>query len=79
MRESFVQGLFLGLFLFVGFWLLVVALLIIASMFAVLGPVGGAAVAIVLLGLCFVTLHRIFKRARAAWKAAKRASELSSS
>jgi hypothetical protein len=54
------------------------AVLIIAAMFAVLGPVGGAIVAIVLLGLCFVTLYRIFRRVRAAWKAAKRASELSS-
>ncbi len=61
-----------------GFWLLVVAVLIIAAMFAVLGLVGGAVVAIVLLGLCFVTLHRILRRVRAAWKAAKRASELSS-
>ena len=56
-----------------------VALLLIAAMFAVLGPVGGAVVAIVLLGLCFVTLRRIFRRVRAAWKAAKRESELSSS
>ena len=53
-------------------------MLIIAAMFAVLGPVGGAAVAIVLIGLCFVTLDRILRRLRAAWKAAKRASELSS-
>lgn len=65
--------------MFVGFWLLVVAVLLIAAMFAVLGPVGGAVVAIVLLGLCFVTLRRIFRRVRAAWKAAKRESELSSS
>jgi hypothetical protein len=47
-------------------------------MFAVLGLVGGIIVAVVLLGLCFLTLYRILIRFRAAWKAAKKANEVSS-
>jgi hypothetical protein len=65
--------LVIGLFIVLSFWLLVIALLFIAAMFVVVGPVGGVITAIVLLGLWFVTLHRILRRFRASREAVRRA------
>jgi len=75
---SFAQGLFLGLFLVLAFWLFIAALFVSAAVFAVLGPIGGVTVAILLLGLWFLTLRRILVRFTAAWKGAKIKSESSS-
>jgi len=63
--EAFWSGVAIGVVLVVLFWLFVIAVFIIAAAFVVLGPVAGIIVALVLLGLCVLTLHRILVRFRA--------------
>jgi|GEM_PF-3558506 len=76
--KAFWSGAAIGLVLVVLFWLFVIAVFIIAAAFVVLGPVIGIIVALVLLGLCVMTLHRILRRVRASREATKMKDNLAS-
>jgi len=76
--KAFWSGAAIGVVLVVLFWLLVIALFIVAAVFVMLGTAAGVVAAIVLLGLCVLTLHRILRRFRASREATKMKDNLPS-
>jgi Flp pilus assembly protein TadB len=76
--KAFWSGAAIGVVLVVLFWLFVIALFIIAAVVVMLGPAAGVVAAIVLLGLCFLTLHRILRRVRPSREATKMKDNLPS-
>ena len=68
--KAFWSGAAIGVVLVVLFWLFGIGFLfIVAAVFVMLGPAAGIIAAIALLGLCFLTLHRVLRRFRASREA----------